>query len=258
MATIYSEQSAATVLAALDAGRITALPPAGSLPASTVRRCTHIVGLMGHEPIAAAPRCRCRRRPGWPGHRHGISGGTRAPAGPARRACLACREDSRMRRPVPPQTLAAAASTSKSTRTGFTVETARPARVLHACHGRRPHALRERGPLPDARTVRHARHFPGHLHRIRRPVRARRRISIRESQPGHHQARRQRGRRLRNGEHRRDPRSRTYSPISAPGSTSSTARSTTTCKRCSASMCGSRIPTMLTVSLACDPRCLRA
>ena len=54
MATIYSEQSAASVLAALDAGQITALPPAGSLPASTVRRCTHIVGLMGHEPIAAA------------------------------------------------------------------------------------------------------------------------------------------------------------------------------------------------------------
>jgi hypothetical protein len=54
MATIYSELSAATVLAALDAGKITALPPAGSLAASTVRRCAHIVGLMGHEPIAAA------------------------------------------------------------------------------------------------------------------------------------------------------------------------------------------------------------
>jgi hypothetical protein len=54
MATIHSEQSSATVLAALDSGRITALPPAGSLDAHAVRGCTHIVGLMGHEPIAAA------------------------------------------------------------------------------------------------------------------------------------------------------------------------------------------------------------
>ncbi len=54
MATIYSEQSAKSVLAALHAGRITALPPAGALHANTVLRCTHIVGLMGHEPIAAA------------------------------------------------------------------------------------------------------------------------------------------------------------------------------------------------------------
>jgi len=163
MATIYSEQSAATVLAALDAGRITALPPAGSLPASTVRRCTHIVGLMGHEPIAAALDAGAGRRPGWPGPptrhqwRHSRSGG------PARRACLACREDSRMRRPVhhrPSQRRRLRPSRPHRLHR----RTARPARVLHACHGSPPTcSRRERGPLPDARTVRHARHFPGHL-----------------------------------------------------------------------------------------------
>lgn len=54
VAKIYSELSKATVLDALGADRIRPLEPAGPLTAATVERCTHIVGLMGHAPIADA------------------------------------------------------------------------------------------------------------------------------------------------------------------------------------------------------------
>ena len=54
VARIYSEQDAAHLKDCLEAGRVRALPPAGDLDAETLGRCTHIVGLMGHEPIAAA------------------------------------------------------------------------------------------------------------------------------------------------------------------------------------------------------------
>lgn len=54
VARISSEQSRETVLDLLDRGRISPLPPAGPLTADTVRRCEHIVGLMGAEPIIAA------------------------------------------------------------------------------------------------------------------------------------------------------------------------------------------------------------
>ncbi|MEU1972008.1 acyclic terpene utilization AtuA family protein [Microbacterium sp. NPDC019599] len=54
MATIYSELDRATVLAALDAGRVAPLEPAGPLHSGDVARCEHIVGLMGHVPIAEA------------------------------------------------------------------------------------------------------------------------------------------------------------------------------------------------------------
>jgi hypothetical protein len=54
VARIYSEQNPGGVEALLDAGRIRPLEPAGPLAAATIRSCSHIVGLMGHEPIAAA------------------------------------------------------------------------------------------------------------------------------------------------------------------------------------------------------------
>ncbi|WP_275693377.1 acyclic terpene utilization AtuA family protein [Nocardioides sp. TF02-7] len=56
VARIYSEQSAADLKEALDAGRIHPLPPMGDLAAETLESCTHIVGLMGHEPIVEALR----------------------------------------------------------------------------------------------------------------------------------------------------------------------------------------------------------
>ncbi|WP_205473061.1 acyclic terpene utilization AtuA family protein [Nocardioides sp. SYSU D00038] len=56
VARIYSEQSAADLKEALDAGRIHPLPPLGDLTAETLESCTHIVGLMGHEPIVEALR----------------------------------------------------------------------------------------------------------------------------------------------------------------------------------------------------------
>jgi hypothetical protein len=54
MAKIYSELSRETVLDALAAGRTRPLDPAEPLDAATVERCAHIVGLMGHQPIADA------------------------------------------------------------------------------------------------------------------------------------------------------------------------------------------------------------
>lgn len=54
VARIYSEQDAATLKDALDAGRVHPLPPLGPLEPETLESCTHIVGLMGHEPIVAA------------------------------------------------------------------------------------------------------------------------------------------------------------------------------------------------------------
>jgi hypothetical protein len=54
VASIYSEQDAGHLETLLDAGRIHPLEPAGPLEAPTLRRCSHIVGLMGHEPIAVA------------------------------------------------------------------------------------------------------------------------------------------------------------------------------------------------------------
>ncbi|MBQ1047368.1 acyclic terpene utilization AtuA family protein [Micromonospora sp. C51] len=50
LATIYSSQQAAD----LDLDRIRPLPPAGDLDLATLESCTNIVGMMGHEPIAAA------------------------------------------------------------------------------------------------------------------------------------------------------------------------------------------------------------
>lgn len=54
MARIYSELDAGTVIAAIDQGRVRSLPPLGDLDPDTVRSCSHIVALMGHEPIVAA------------------------------------------------------------------------------------------------------------------------------------------------------------------------------------------------------------
>lgn len=54
VARIYSEQEATELKGALDAGRIHPLPPMDELDAETLESCTHIVGLMGHEPMVAA------------------------------------------------------------------------------------------------------------------------------------------------------------------------------------------------------------
>ncbi|GIJ43584.1 hypothetical protein Val02_04700 [Virgisporangium aliadipatigenens] len=52
IARIYSEQNAAD----LKERRIHPLPPAGELTADVLESCTHIVGMMGHEPIEEALR----------------------------------------------------------------------------------------------------------------------------------------------------------------------------------------------------------
>lgn len=56
LAKIYSEQRADVLLSALEAGRVTPLAPLGPLDADTLRSCTHIVGVLGSEPITAALR----------------------------------------------------------------------------------------------------------------------------------------------------------------------------------------------------------
>jgi hypothetical protein len=54
VARLYSEQDAAHLEQLRLANRIRPLEPAGPLTADTLAGCSHIVGLMGHEPIAAA------------------------------------------------------------------------------------------------------------------------------------------------------------------------------------------------------------
>ncbi len=54
VARIYSEQTRDVVLTRLGAGRVHPLAPAGPLDEATVARCEHIVGLLGHAPIAKA------------------------------------------------------------------------------------------------------------------------------------------------------------------------------------------------------------
>ncbi|WP_197038859.1 acyclic terpene utilization AtuA family protein [Herbidospora cretacea] len=54
VARVYSEQSAADLKERLGEGRVHPLPPMEALDAATLDACTHIVGMMGHEPIAAA------------------------------------------------------------------------------------------------------------------------------------------------------------------------------------------------------------
>jgi hypothetical protein len=51
---IYSEQSATDLITALNEGRIVDLEPPTRLTAAILSSCEHIVGVMGHEPIAAA------------------------------------------------------------------------------------------------------------------------------------------------------------------------------------------------------------
>jgi len=54
IARIYGEQDPAALLPLLEAGRIRPLPPAGPLDAGTLLGCSHVVGVLGLEPIAAA------------------------------------------------------------------------------------------------------------------------------------------------------------------------------------------------------------
>ncbi|MGH1565310.1 acyclic terpene utilization AtuA family protein [Mumia sp. DW29H23] len=54
VARIYSEQRATDLKEHLDAGRTHPLPPSDELTAETLESCTHIVGMMGHEPIVEA------------------------------------------------------------------------------------------------------------------------------------------------------------------------------------------------------------
>src|SRR3989440_11681196 len=54
LSTIFSEQHADAITAALAAGAVNPLPSAGPIDAQVLRSCEHIVGLMGFEPIADA------------------------------------------------------------------------------------------------------------------------------------------------------------------------------------------------------------
>jgi hypothetical protein len=54
LATIASELSASTVIEAMNAGRVKALPGAPQIDAATLRDCAPIVAMMGTEPIQAA------------------------------------------------------------------------------------------------------------------------------------------------------------------------------------------------------------
>jgi Acyclic terpene utilisation family protein AtuA len=60
VARIYSEQTSDTVLTYLREGRVSALAPLGDLDAAVAADCTHIVAMMGHEPIVEALRAGAR------------------------------------------------------------------------------------------------------------------------------------------------------------------------------------------------------
>jgi hypothetical protein len=98
VATIYSEQSAASLKEQHNAGRILPLEPATVLSAETLEDCTHIVGMMGHEPIVEA--LRRRRGSRRPGHRYRGRGGGATDARHALRTDMARSQDRRVWRPV--------------------------------------------------------------------------------------------------------------------------------------------------------------
>lgn len=54
VARIYSEQSVDVIAERMASGRVHALAPAGELDEGTLRRCEHVVGLLGHHPIVHA------------------------------------------------------------------------------------------------------------------------------------------------------------------------------------------------------------
>ena len=54
LARIYSEQSVPVMIEALHAGRMVDLAPSMPISEETLASCQHIVGVMGHEPMAAA------------------------------------------------------------------------------------------------------------------------------------------------------------------------------------------------------------
>jgi len=54
VARVYSEQSADHLRPYLASGHIRPLPPAGELQSTDLERCSHIVAVMGHEPISRA------------------------------------------------------------------------------------------------------------------------------------------------------------------------------------------------------------
>ncbi|MGI5500753.1 acyclic terpene utilization AtuA family protein [Lentzea sp. CA-135723] len=56
VATIFSEQTSTIVKSSLRSGAVHPLAPNGPLDETTVDDCTHIVGMMGHEPIVEALR----------------------------------------------------------------------------------------------------------------------------------------------------------------------------------------------------------
>ena len=56
VAKIFSEQQADKLIPLLELGRIHELPPSEPMEAATLSRCTHIVAMMGHEPIEQALR----------------------------------------------------------------------------------------------------------------------------------------------------------------------------------------------------------
>jgi hypothetical protein len=56
IARVYSSQAAADLAVRLTAGRFVPLEPVRPVSENDLRRCEHIVGVMGHEPIAAALR----------------------------------------------------------------------------------------------------------------------------------------------------------------------------------------------------------
>lgn len=163
VARIYSEQRASHLVELLGEQRIHPLAPAGPLDAAELLRCSHIVGVLGHEPIADALRA------GADVVLAGRATDTALLAALTRcgaRSGLACLQGRRVRWPLhdrPPQRR----RPGRVRRHRIHDRTAGSHRCVHTHERCRAHVVRERRPVPDARACWHPRYELGDISRDR-------------------------------------------------------------------------------------------
>ena len=170
MAVVGAEVEKATLLRALEAGRLSPMPHGDPLTPEDVRACTHVVAQMGVEPFVNALEA---------GAEVVLAGRAYDPAVFAAVPILAGFDPGlalHMGKILECAAIAAAPGSGSDCMLGtlrrdhFLVEPLSPGAALHRHLGRGPHALREERPLPAQRAGRPAR---PHRRRLRAGWRAR-------------------------------------------------------------------------------------